>query len=129
MKMNKLTAGRVCEEALGRKTVLCCGGGTGDSCCWTRRGPNLKLAVDEPSSGEPAGCFSASLFSWFFIFSFSYLIASRRDGRQSLSMPAALVCLRMGGRGWGASMQLCGLLRKTGAKIPAGPFRYGDGRQ
>lgn len=33
------------------------------------------------------------------------------------------------GGGGGASMQLCGLLRKTGAKIPAGPFRYGDGRQ
>lgn len=27
MKMKKLTAGRVCEEALGRKTVLCWGGG------------------------------------------------------------------------------------------------------
>lgn len=26
-------------------------------------------------------------------------------------------------------MELCGLLRKTGANIPAGPFRYGDARQ
>lgn len=26
-------------------------------------------------------------------------------------------------------MELCGLLRKTGAKIPAGPFRSGDERQ
>lgn len=26
-------------------------------------------------------------------------------------------------------MELCGLLRKTGAKIPAGPFRDGDARQ
>lgn len=26
-------------------------------------------------------------------------------------------------------MELCGLLRKTGAKIPAGPFRYSGARQ
>ena len=31
--------------------------------------------------------------------------------------------------GRGTSIKLCGLLRKTCAKIPAGPFRYSDARQ
>lgn len=45
--------------------------------------------------------------------------ASFVHGRRALS----LASLR------GTSMELCGLLRKTGAKIPAGPFRYSGARQ
>ena len=45
---------------------------------------------------------------------------------RSLSMPAATLFLPSVDE---TSIKLCGLLRKTGAKIPAGPFRYSDARQ
>lgn len=55
---------------------------------------------------------------------FLYLIASRRDAPTLCPCPPG-----WSGSGRGTSMELCGLLRKTGAKIPAGPFRYGDATQ
>lgn len=56
---------------------------------------------------------------------FSYLIASLRDVEASfvhVSLSRQPFCEE-------TSIKLCGLLRKTGAKIPAGPFRYSEARQ
>lgn len=54
-----------------------------------------------------------------------YLVASLRDVEAVFVHVSHLVSVF----GGATSIKLCGLLRKTGAKIPAGPFRYSDARQ
>lgn len=110
-----LTAMRVCEDALRYKMILF---GRGRS-YWSWWG-NLNPAVDYllRFSGGTSG-----VLHWCdFILSHSMITATFA----SILCPCQPHCSAFGR---GTSIELCGLLRKTGAKIPAGPFRKSDARQ
>lgn len=88
---------------------------------WTWWGPNLNPAVDYSCSASREE--TRSVFHGRVFISPHSMIAARFASFLCPCQPQYTVF------GRGASMKLCGLLRKTGAKIPAGPIRYSDARQ
>lgn len=111
-----LTAVRVCEDAIRCKMIFFSGGegrfGLGEVQTWIQ-----PLNICFTSREEPGSVFHCSL-----------LISPRSITTRF----ACILCpcqLHYSAFGRGTSTELSGLLRKTGAKIPAGPFRYSDARQ